>query len=54
MQITVQQIDKFIQIYQKNFGVVLSRDSAYEKGNKLAETIKLILQENYEKHRKTV
>lgn len=54
MQISAQQIDKFIQIYQKNFGVVLSRDSARAKGVRLAETMKLILQENYEKHTKKI
>lgn len=47
MQITDQQLDAFIQIYQKNFGVVLDRASALAKGIKLAEFVELILKSNY-------
>ena len=50
MQITDKQIDRFIQIYQKHFGILLDRESALKKGQKLAEVTQLILKENYEKH----
>lgn len=49
MRITDQQINAFIQIYQKNFGVVLDRESAYTKGIKLVEVMQLILKDNYKK-----
>ena len=54
MQITDKQLDKFIEIYQKNFGVLLDRESAQTKGVKLAEVTQLILKDNYEKHRKKI
>lgn len=47
MQITDRQLDAFIQIYQKNFGVVLDRESAYAKGIRLAEAVELILKDIY-------
>jgi len=46
MQITDKQLDRYIEIYQKHFGLLLNRESAREKGAKLAEAIKLVLQEN--------
>ena len=45
MRITDQQLDVFIQIYQKNFGVMLDRESAYTKGIKLVEVLGLILKD---------
>lgn len=53
MQITDKQIDKFIEIFQKHFGVTLDRESAYKKGLRLAEAMQLILKENA-KHRAKV
>lgn len=47
MRITDQQLDTFIQIYQKNFGVMLDRESAYTKGIKLVEVLGLILKDSY-------
>ena len=47
MQITDKQLDRFIQIYQKNFGILLDRESAYKKGVRLAEVMQLILKNNY-------
>jgi hypothetical protein len=47
MQITDKQLDKFIQIYRKHFGILLDRESALVKGQKLAEVMKLILKDNY-------
>ncbi len=50
MQITDQQLNRFIEIYQKHFGVSLDRETAHKKGMKLAEVTQLLLKENYEKH----
>lgn len=47
MRITDQQINAFIQIYRKNFGVVLDRETALVKGIRLAEFVELILKSNY-------
>ena len=50
MQITDHQLDKFIEIYQKHFGIELDRESASEKGRKLVDILQIILKENHEKH----
>ena len=47
MKITDQQLDAFILIYQKNFGVLLDRESAYEKGIKLVVATELILKDRH-------
>ena len=58
MQISDVQLDKFIAIYHKKFGVVLDRQSAYEKGSKLVQLMKVtykpITKNDYEKYSKEV
>jgi len=54
VQITDKQLNKFIQIYQKHFGVLLDRESALKKGLKLVEVTRLILKENHEKYTKKI
>ena len=41
MQITDRQLENFIEIYQKNFGVRLDRESAYRKGVQILQLMKL-------------
>ena len=58
MQISDAQLDKFITIYHKKFGVVLDRQSAYEKGAQLLQLMKItykpITKNDYEKYSKEV
>lgn len=46
MQLSDQHIDKFIELYQKHFGVVLERAEALEKGIKLCRFVKLVVSES--------
>ena len=54
MHITDRQLDKFIEIYQKNFGVRLDRETASEKGRKVLDMFYLVLKENNALNRKKV
>ncbi len=42
MQISDHQINTFIDLYRKNFGVVLDRQSAYEKGITLLNLVSIV------------
>ena len=42
MQITDKQIERFIHIYQRHFGVLLKREIAYEKCLQLVNLVKAI------------
>ena len=56
MQISDFQLNKFIDLYHKEFGVMLDKESAYAKGVQLLDLMKLtykpITKENHEKYRK--
>lgn len=52
MRITDKQLDRFIELYQKHFDIVLDRKSACKKGSKLAEVLQLILEDNYKRNEK--
>ncbi|MDQ3089786.1 MAG: hypothetical protein M3Q24_01360 [bacterium] len=58
MQLSEKQLDKFISLYQKNFGVALDRETATEKGVRLINLVSLVykpINENkYEKHCKKI
>ncbi len=62
MIITDQQLNAFINLYNKTCGVRLSRQDAFEKGSKLIQLIKQLYPNKnltkpninkHEKHRKT-
>ena len=53
MQISQKQLEKFIKLYEKHFGVQLDMESASEKGRKLVDTLQVILKE-HAKHRKEI
>lgn len=58
MQITQTQLDKFIELYQKEFGVILDRESGYKKGLQVLQIMKSIYKpitkNDYEKYRTKV
>lgn len=58
MQISDQQLNRFITLHQEKFGVVLDRESAYEKAIKLLQLVKLtykpITKNDYEKYSKEI
>lgn len=58
MQITDTQLNKFIELYQKEFGVELDRESAYQKGLQVLQMMKSIYKpitkNDYEKYRTKV
>ncbi len=55
MQITDSQLNKFIELYQKEFGVLLDQKSAYQKGLRVLQMMKAIYKpitkNDYEKYR---
>lgn len=42
MRISDQQLDRFIEIYRKNFGITIDRATALEKGAKLVRLMEII------------
>lgn len=42
MKITDEQLDEFIVIYSKHYGVTLDRDVAYEKASKLLRLVEIV------------
>ncbi len=46
MQIPKVKLDEFIQLYQKHFGVVLTRDQALEKASKLLYFMRVVVGSN--------
>ena len=56
MQISDLQIDEFIALYRKEYGITLDRKTAYEKGSRLVHLLQItylpeLTDKNYEKHR---
>ncbi len=45
MQLPEKQIDEFIALYEKHYGVVLDRKAALEKGLKLCRFIEIVVLE---------
>jgi len=59
MQITDRQIDEFIALYRKEYGITLDKKTAYEKGFKLVRLMQLtylpeLTTKKYEKYRKEI
>lgn len=58
MQISEDQLNKFINLYQQRFGIELDRQSAYEKAAKLVQLMKIvykpITKNDYEKYQETI
>ncbi|KKP37654.1 MAG: hypothetical protein UR28_C0028G0022 [Candidatus Peregrinibacteria bacterium GW2011_GWF2_33_10] len=56
MQITEAQLDSFIELYKKRFGIEIARDKALEKATKLLTLMtciyRPITKEQYEKYSK--
>lgn len=42
MRISDEHLDKFIELYKEKYGVILSREEAYEKGSRLMRMIELV------------
>lgn len=49
MQIPKAELEKFIALYQKHFGVVLGKDEALEKATKLLNFMRIITETSTEK-----
>jgi len=47
MRIPEEQLDKFIELYKKKYGVTLSREEAYDKGSRLMRAIELVESNTY-------
>ena len=41
MQLTDQDIQRYIDLYQKEYGVLLDKKTAFEKGSRLVRLMKL-------------
>lgn len=46
MELPAQHLDKFIALYERDFGVVLDRQTALEKGLKLCRLVELVVFDN--------
>jgi hypothetical protein len=42
MRIPDEQLDKFIELYKKKYGVELDRNTAYEKASRLLKLVELV------------
>ena len=46
MQISDEHLTEFQQLYQKNFGIAISKEEALEKGLRLIDLMEILLKES--------